>query len=329
LEERSVTSPDSQSKRYRSTKLAFLAVAVICVIIILTAWLVSSRVITKQVVTYNKELIDFSYKKSVNNKIPNTVVFSYNVRSIKADSFFLQQSWDESRRVELSQEHTEQTDIYYTPGYFSAKLLANDEVIKEIPIHVTYNDWFVAVRQPMGTIHSFDSQLWLDKNYLGISQATLASQKVDLQEDFQLGFYNVREFDVDGDNFTYSSMFRMDSLKAISCPNLSLLVKGKEEYFWIMFTNKGCEGEIGMKYGEVQRLTMFGTNIYQWQQIDIIVVDKKISIVLNGTDIFEGTYKASIGSIKDISYFFKGNGMIDNVKLKDAFDQIKFSDSFD
>jgi hypothetical protein len=73
----------------------------------------------------------FSFKKNTSNDIPNSVVFSYNVDSVQADSFFIQQSWDANRRVRIYKNKYTLTDIYYEPGYHIAKLIANDSVIHE------------------------------------------------------------------------------------------------------------------------------------------------------------------------------------------------------
>lgn len=283
----------------------------------------------------DKEAVAFSYKKSVDGKIPNTVVFTYNIESVKADRFFLQQSWDESRRVEIYKGNTQKTDIYYIPGYFTARLLADEEVIKEIPIHITYDDWFIAARQPLSEIRAFDKKYWSDEKYLGIGEAALKSKKIDLDQNFQLAFYYVKEFGLDGDNFAYTTRFKMDPVDAIPCPDISLHIQGEKGYYWIMFGNKGCESELStelsetLHYGKNQDLTMFGTDMYQWQQVDITVVDKKVGLKLNGEIIFSSAYNLPIGAIKEISYFFSGIGMIDNVALKDANGTIKFVDDFE
>ena len=327
--------PEVNDKKRTFRKPALLTAFVVVFVIVLVTAL---SLVTKhpdRIKTSNLEMVEFSCKKSIGGKVPNTVVFSYNVASVDAEKFFLQQSWDLSRRVEISKENSKQTDIYYTPGYFMAKLLANTQVIKEIPVHITYNDWFVAVRQPRSKIHTFEKQYWLNENYLGIDKNILASAKVDLNEEFSLGFYNVREFGVDGDNYTHTSMFRMDSLETIVCPNMGLLIKGEKERSWIMFTNKGCESELGMSCSDVSYdgkkydLTMFGTDVYQWQKINVTVIDKRFTIKLNDKIIFEDAYNNPVGPLKDISYFFEGIGMIDNIELRDKYGEIKFSDNFD
>ncbi len=279
--------------------------------------------------------VHFSYKKSVDGQIPNTVVFQYDVESVEADSFFLQQNWDVGRRVEIFKENKERTDIYYIPGYFTARLLADGQVIKQIPIHITYDGWFAAIRQPFPKVKAFDKKHWENKAYLGIDKRDLKSNNIDLSQDFQLSYYQVREFGLDGDNFAYATKFKMDRVEAVRCPQISLHVQGDQGYYWIMFGNKGCESELSTRlgdrlhYGKTEDLTMFGTNMYEWQQVDISVVDKKVEFELNGKNIFSSKYEQSIGTIKEISYFFNGIGMIDDVTLWDAGHTVQFSDDFE
>ena len=49
----------------------------------------------------NAESAAFSFRKNTSNDIPNSVVFSYNIDDVQADSFFIQQSWDKNRRVRI------------------------------------------------------------------------------------------------------------------------------------------------------------------------------------------------------------------------------------
>src|SRR5688572_4838980 len=88
------------------------------------------------------EKASFSVKKTTRNDIPNTVVFSYNIDDVKADSFFIQQSWDENRRVRIYKKTYTVTDIYYEPGYHKAKLIANDQVIRSFDVSIPTGDWF-------------------------------------------------------------------------------------------------------------------------------------------------------------------------------------------
>src|SRR5690606_25205311 len=90
----------------------------------------------------------FAARKTTDHDLPNTVVFSYNVDDVKADSFFIQQSWDTGRRVRIYPGQYTLTDIYYEPGYHLAKLMANDSVIRTVDVSIPTDRWFFYTRLP-------------------------------------------------------------------------------------------------------------------------------------------------------------------------------------
>lgn len=279
--------------------------------------------------------VAFGYRKALDNKLPNTVVFNYDIEEIDANQFFLQQSWDASRRVEIFKGTKERTDIYYIPGYFTAKLIADDAIIKEMPIHVVYEDWFIAARQPMSKIVTFDKNLWLAKDYLGIEKENLGLKGVDIHREFQLAFYYVKNFGVDGDNLNYRSSFKMTHLESVDCPIMNIHLQGTNGYYWVMIGNSGCGSELAVRIGDTlhsgktQDLTKLTTNMYQWNEFEIDATDKNVHLKLNGAEVLATSYQASIGNIMEISYFFNGMGMIDDTKLINGQGRIKFHDDFE
>ncbi len=309
--------------------------ALIIPLVIFIAWTSGGRTEEPEPIEYNSSEISFSFKKTLDNKIPNTVIFNYDLSTVEADSFFLQQSWDISRRVQISKENTERTDIYYVPGYFTAKLIANEQVVKEIPVHITNDGWFIAARQPMSNILSFSDRHWIRKGFLGISRTSLESKNVDLNTDFQQAFYYVKDFELDGDNFHYATSFKMQNLDEVDCPIFNIHIQGVKGYYWIMFGNRGCESELSMRlgdtqhYGKTEDLSKFGTNVSEWQKVTISVIDKKVTIGLNGNPIFESSYSESVGDVMEISYFTNSLGFIDDVELKDLDGNVRFTDNFD
>ncbi len=279
--------------------------------------------------------IPFSHKMTVRNKLPNTVVFTYDLDAINADRFFLQQSWDVSRKVEIFKGSNERTDIYFVPGYFTAKLIADENIVKEMPVHVVYENWFIAARQPMSNIVTFDKNLWLKKDYLGIATEKLGMKGIDVNKEFQLAYYYVKDFEVDGDNLSYKTSFAMEHLENVDCPMANFHLQGTKGYYWIMIGNKGCGSEVYLRTGDTlhsgktQDLTQLTTNIYQWNELKIHTSDKVVRIVLNETEVFSTTYEASIGDIMEISYFFNGMGRVDNVELLNEKGEVKFLDTLE
>lgn len=268
----------------------------------------------------NSAAIQFSAKTSVNNTVPNTVVFTYNIDSVYARKFYIQQSWDTRRRVEVAKGNHQQTDIYYLPGYYMAKLIADDSIIIEIPVHIKTNNWVIAAHQNPIENKILQSKDWLPGGIVGVSKEVLINNKIAIEEPFILTFHNSRDFKIDGNNFVFSSDFKLDST-GIVCPSTALLLKGEKEYMYINIGAKGCESEIKMSIaerkfdGKNMDLTAFGTQIYTWQNMKVTNKNQTISIELNGKEIFKTTYTKSLGELKEVGFIFKGNGIIKQAKV--------------
>jgi hypothetical protein len=244
----------------------------------------------------------------------------YNVDSVEAKKFYIQQSWDKRRRVEVTKGNHEQTDIYYLPGYYMAKLIADDSIIREIPVHIKTNNWVIAAHQ-----HTIENKIlppadWLSGGIIGVRPAVLTHNKIDTKEPFFLTFHDSHDFRIDGNNFVFSSDFKLDST-GIVCPGTALLLKGEYEYMYINLAAKGCESEIKMNIaerkfdGKKADLTAFGAHIYDWQYLKITNRNQTVSIDLNGKEIFKTTYTKPLGEIKEIGFIFKGNGVIRQTKV--------------
>ncbi|MFP2994807.1 hypothetical protein ABN763_02805 [Spongiivirga sp. MCCC 1A20706] len=317
-----------QGKKIRKTTIGLLLIIPIILMLLGDAKTLQNNQYAEKKV----DDVTFGYRKTLKNQLPNTVVFTYDIDAIDADRFFLQQSWDTSRKVEIFKGNKERTDIYYIPGYFTAKLFADNQIIKEMPVHVIYENWFIAARQPMSRIVTFDKELWLRKDYLGIDKETLEKKGIDVHREFQLAYYFVKDFEVDGNNLTYKASFKMDPLESVDCPIMNIHLQGTNDFYWIMIGNKGCGSELAVRVGDVmyngkiQDLTSMTTNMYQWNDFEIRTIDKNVIIKLNGKEVFSTTYENTIGGIMEISYFFNGLGMIDDVELTDGQGEIKFSD---
>ncbi|PCJ97610.1 MAG: hypothetical protein COA50_03995 [Flavobacteriaceae bacterium] len=317
-------------KRYH--KLAKLTLG--CVVVF--ALLFSSYKYLKKTpenLNFNTEEVSFSARTSLDNEVPNSVLFDYDVSNIDASKFYIQQNWDTRRRVEISKENKTQTDIYYEPGLYNTKLIADSTILAEIPVHIKTNDWFL-----MGVVAEnkeyYTKKQWLTNGMLGVSKANLAIVEAK-KEEIGLVLYNSREFHADGDNFKYNSSFQMEPIPEIQCPKMAIILKGEHDYFIVQIVNKGCESDAFFKLSEKEisgknnDLTMLGADVYEWQNIQVHVENKALTIMLNRKEIYKNHYDEPIGALKEITHIFYGWGAIDNVQLTNANDSITYANSFD
>src|SRR5688572_22472792 len=99
----------------------------------------------KDKVIVTKEVL-FTADKTVTSGVPNTVMFNYDLSGVKADSFFIQQSWNPRDRVSIDPAKNYYSAIYYTPGFHFARIMANDSILKFRNVHIKTDGWLPIVK---------------------------------------------------------------------------------------------------------------------------------------------------------------------------------------
>lgn len=266
--------------------------------------------------------IEFSATPTVDLQIPNSVVFTYDVKGYRAKHFYIQQSWDPARKVEVSAGNTKQTDIYYEPGYHYAKLMGDDRVLKEIPVHIQYNDWFVRIRYPDSRLIKVSDEALLKGDRMGITEDY--SKQLLEEKTFQLGYMLSRDFNFSADAIQLEASIRFDSLNVDPCPTLNVLIKGTGGYSWITLGAKGCESNFGFIFGEAHvsgknnDLTSMAMEPYLWQQIGVSAKNGTYQLMVNDKIAYEGSYSRKLGELKEVDFFFNGIGSVDNIHISDG-----------
>jgi hypothetical protein len=264
--------------------------------------------------------VSFSASPTTDLRIPNSVVFTYDVSAIEAEHFYIQQSWDPAKKVEISRDNKNQTDIYYEPGYHYAKLLVNEQVVKEIPVHIKYNDWYVRFRYPDSRLVKVNAAD-LNNTGLGLNAEYVRDRFQPLNDKFQLGYMLSKDFGVRADEFEIAALVKFDSAYAPVCPMINLLIKGSQDYAWITVGNAGCESNLGLKVGDTHvdgktnDLSLMGLDAFSWQKIHVKISDGKFRLFINDQIVREDAYSNLLGDLKEIDFFFNGIGSMDEIRL--------------
>jgi hypothetical protein len=268
--------------------------------------------------------IQFSAAVTTDQVIPTSVVFSYDLQDFRANHFYIQQSWDPAKIVEISPIHKKQTDIYYEPGYHYAKLLGNEKVLKEIPVHIKYNDWYVRLRYPNSELVRVKETDLHTAGYLGLKADYLHERFNPLDTKFQMGFMLSKDFNLEADELQLEATVKFDSMYAPSCPMVNVLIKGTQDYAWITLGNKGCESNLGIKVsnsvinGKTNDLSAMGIHAFSWEKLRVKLSNGKLSLFINNNVARESSYSEPLGELKEIDLFFNGIGSIADVKIGDS-----------
>ena len=280
--------------------------------------------------------VSFTTNKTVATGVPNTVIFKYDVKNIVADSFYLQQSWNDQHRVPIDPDAGNYSSIYYTPGFHRAKLLANDSIFKVSRIHIKTDGWLPLVkytRDDLVPVYLRDPGIHKDGS-LHVTQDQLAIAGVDTSKEFLLNYHNVQDFGLDSDNFQLSTRIKCDSIGNYPCPQFSLTLVCEEHIFYIPMTTKGCVANIGVKVGEVIKdsqnsdLSAFGRDMYQWQDLHVTIRQKNAEVRIGSEQVYTGAFKQNFGKIMGVVLTFTGTGSVEYVELRDLKDNQVLADSF-
>jgi hypothetical protein len=312
--------PDTNSrKKFANAILQLLGVPLILIAI----GLLATMKIRKHVFE-NLDKAHFSAVKVTGDDLPNTVIFKYNIDSVSADSFFIQQSWDKNRRIRIYKNTYTVTDIYYEPGYHNAKLIANDQIIKTMDVSIPTDRWFFYAQKYFGGRPKYIFPVKPIKDgYLHLTEEDLTSSKIDVQNENQfLIVYFPSRIASNSDNFKLRYRIKVNELNNEFCPYFMSEVFCQRQFMYFKSTLNGCISELGAQFGEnylsgkTYDFSAMGTNVETWTNVELLVNDKKVSIRLNNNEVFSAIYQQSCGLITGLGFISNGLCEVDSIELK-------------
>ena len=280
--------------------------------------------------------VTFTANKTVDKGVPNTFIFNYDLSHVRADSFFIQQSWNAFRRERIDPKKSVYTSTYYESGYHRARLIANGDVIATQPVHIISDGWepHVYYTEADDRYIDFKGESFIADSMLHLSMDLLKKRGVDTSRHFMSRISHSDEYGVSSDNFTFRTRLRSDHTLDSNCPWMNVILVTTENIFSVGMVGKGCETGASYKLGEIYRsgkdnnLSKLGADLYDWNDLEIRVKDKKATILLNGEETYSELFKEDLGNIMGLAYIFEGTGSIQFVQLKNAEGEISFEDDF-
>ena len=264
--------------------------------------------------------------RKVTDGLPNSVVFDYNAKGLSPDSVILQQSWDKSRTEHLSVNDSQHTSIYYYPGYFWAKLIANDQIIKESPVFIQTQGWVgILAKQPIPAYLS-KADIHLQRG-LGISSKTFKEKSGSPIFNGQwVGFYNVKDFNkLNGGDFTLDvTLQNTSTIEESSCRKVRIDILGKRNAILIPLAEKGCVSDLDLftssewLIGKNRDMSAFGCDFSTPQHVVCTVRNMVLKVYLNDHIALSVPITQTISEIAGICINFEGSGIVSKITLKNG-----------
>ncbi|HUB59849.1 MAG TPA: hypothetical protein VL978_04050 [Puia sp.] len=285
----------------------------------------------------NLDKARFSAVKVTGNDIPNSVIFHYDIDDVTADSFFIQQSWDRSRRVRIYKKNYTLTDIYYEPGYHTAKLIANDKIIKTFEVSIPTDRWFFYTREQLfeGRIAYITPAKPVKDGALQITPADLAANNIDFQKynAFIQDWFPSR-IQYSSDDFTLHCRIKVRNINNVNCPFLMTEIFCQHNFMYFQNCPKGCTSQAFAQFattflnGKTHDLSALGTDITTWQQLALTVKDHRATLSIDGVPTFSTPFESSCGLITGLGFISNGLCAIDSVYLRTGDGHLIYGNDF-
>ncbi|WP_438423510.1 hypothetical protein [Aquimarina macrocephali] len=269
--------------------------------------------------------ITFS-SRPITEGLPNSVVFDFDLNTIKSDSIYIQQFWDVTKTIKIRPEQKKATGIYYFPGYFGAKLLVDGKIIKEHDLFITSNSWMSTIDYKPIPKYVANTDLLRDR--LSFSNIILNEIKSTI-EPVVSTFHLVKDFgDVSGDNIRIKTSVRnLYREKWAVCQKLRIVILGTNGALIVPFSIPGCVSDINVMLNDVylrgkeHDLSAFGVDFSDFRAIDINIKEKKVAVFIDDKEIYSRQYNKSIGKFVGIRYRFLGAGEVSYLNITEGPDE--------
>jgi hypothetical protein len=287
---------------------------------------------------FNADQATFTVQRTTNNDIPNTVIFNYDIDKVVADSFFIQQSWDKNRRVRISKKTHTLTDIYYEPGYHTAKLYANDSIIRTIEISIPSDRWFCYAYdiKPGNSQVEIKAPTYIHDGYLGFDILDLLHNQIKTEpEPIYFETYFPSTIAISSDSFIYKAKVRMKEVKPLKCPFIVCEIFGQHGSVYFMTDTKGCANNaavhIGNKHipGSDADLSALCGDPFEWSEYEIRVKDAHLIIYRNGQEVYVTNIKSNMGKITGLGFLSNGICQTDEVSLYSPDGRVIYQNDFE
>lgn len=305
--------------------IAFLAVIILSISVI-AYWIYKSS-------GFNGNEINLRLT-SFEGKLPKTCFFDVNSTNIP-DSIFIDFG-DRSSLVHLEPNQKSVSHTYFLPGVFDVNITNRVKKSIKAKVYVDTNKKWYAL--------GFQRQRLIPKNYYAflatknqdslfyVPNKELQKQGIDTIQPFFIRVCNYSPIKHSADSFVFETTFKKDTKdNGIVCNGLVFKISGSDNYIRFNFVNSGCSSRIQNVIsdktidGVTQNLSPFVINFEKWNTIRLINQNKKLTLFVNDSKIYETTYNVSLGELRGLFLEFERNGFIKKCELRSLEGEIHYS----
>jgi hypothetical protein len=281
----------------------------------------------KQVETPPLDAANFSFhSRPTASGLPNSVVFTYHASQAPSDCVYVQQSWDPKRRFKVPKAGKHVTSLYYYPGYFQAKLLVGNQVVKEHALLIPTKGWLPLVEQEPVPVY-FKPEEAIDKGVLTLSADVLQGRGISLQPVVPwVNYWYVQDFgDLTMHSFTLETELKNDyATGSAACQHSEVVLLCAGGAIKVPLTVPGCVSGISLHLpgkqirGANTDLSAFGCDFSRWVKLRLEKTSGSVRILVNDQLALTTALSENGAKIVGLGFRFQGTGSVNYVRLSDG-----------
>ncbi|WP_295117439.1 hypothetical protein [uncultured Chitinophaga sp.] len=305
--------PPAKKPKWLWTSLAGSIILAACLLVIF-------QFAGKSRKAYTPAQFEFSANKMIAEGVPNSVVFNYTANA-KPDSLFIVQTWDMSRKVQVPADKHAHSAIYYYPGFFKAKLIADTQVVKTQDIWITTAGWLCLLEEEPFPVY-LPKKEYEQNGIIEVTDAMLAPY-LHTSPVPKVRFFNQRDMgELMNDNFVFETTVKNtfdDGRNA--CHASQVLIQCKDDMIFIPLAAKSCVGDLSLYYcgtwiqSKSADLSGFGCDLTQWTTLRVEAVKGKVSIYVNDRPAYTLTFPNKPTAIVGVQYRFNGAAAVKDTRF--------------
>ncbi|HWV33899.1 MAG TPA: hypothetical protein VN038_29790 [Dyadobacter sp.] len=262
--------------------------------------------------------------RPVTRGIPNSVIFTYDASASPTDSVFIQQSWDNTRRVLVDKNLHKHTSVYYEPGSYKAKLVIGDQIVQEHKLLVGTDGWSALIDQPKMPVY-LKREEFLRADGIGTSTKIIEQKNIALQPEPPLiKYFNVGNFEpVALSDFSFLTEIKNEYGEgAAACQLTYISLLTDDAPIVIPLSAKGCVSDLYLMSvddylsGKKADLSALGVDFSDWVRVLCAASGGKIRYSINGRQAFEFPVPNRPIKILGLAFGFRGTGSVRNISLQ-------------
>jgi hypothetical protein len=273
---------------------------------------------------YDPAQFEFSANKIMTEGVPNSVIFHYAVpreRGMKPDSLFIVQTWDMTRKKLVSSDGREHSAIYYYPGYFKTKLIADGQVVKSHDLWITSGGWLCLLEDNPVPVY-FKKKESQKNDIVEVSEAMLAPHRHSSSTQ-RVRIFNQRNMgNLMNDNFTFETMVKNEFDDGTNaCHKTQVLIQCKNDVIIIPLAAKACVGDLSLYFCGAEAasrsadLSGFGCDLTQWTSLRVETVNRTATIFVNNKKAYTLTFPNDPTGIVGVQYRFNGAAAVKDTRF--------------